>query len=438
MKSPVSFGCNGVHPERRDFLRVGSLSLLGIHLSQFLAASRALASPAGVTGKAQACILLYLDGGPSQIDTWDPKPSSGFKPISTNVAGIQISELFPRVARQMDKLAIIRSLHTEENNHGQAMHYLATGHRPNPAMTFPSFSSIITKEIGPRNQVPPHAMVPAVGGDVFKAHFLGAQYDPMVIPDPSKPDFQLPDLSLPKSVSLAALEDRRAFLNVVDRYHRQKEQIAEFTNLDTFRRQAWEMILSPAVKEAFDLSKETEKTKDAYGRTTFGQSALMARRLVEAGSRFVTAGGYKFQAWDTHYNNDQRHRELGPSLDQTLSTLIGDLDQRGLLQSTIVIVAGEFGRTPHTNPILGRDHWPECWSIVLGGGGIRGGQVVGTSDERGAYPAERMVTMGEVFATIYKAFGIDWRKEYMHPIGRPLKIANSINDETGAPIRELI
>jgi arylsulfatase A-like enzyme len=352
--------------------------------------------------------------------------------------------LLPQLAKQMDKLAIIRSLHTEENDHAQGSHYVATGHRPNPAMKFPSFGAIVTKEMGPRNKVPPHVMVPPMPKGVrfdeyFKGHFIGAEYDPMVIPDPGKEDFTVPDLSLPQSLSMKALEDRRSFLRVVDRVYRQKVQIAEFSHADIFVEQAWNILLSPAVREAFDLSKESERTKKAYGHDSPGQSLLLARRLVEAGSRLVTAGGYRSQAWDTHTDNDKRHREnLLPNLDRSLSALLEDLDQRGLLESTVVIVLGEFGRSPHINPENGRDHWPQCWSTVLGGGGIGGGQVVGASDERGAYVAERMVSMGDIFATIYKAFGIDWRKEYMHPIGRPIKIANSLEDKTGEPIQELI
>ena len=437
--------CDGSHPSRRDFLRVGALNLLGINLAQFLAAERALAA-AGLErkGKAQACILLWLDGGQSQVDTWDPKPTSSFKPISTNVPGIQISELLPRLARRMDKLAIIRSLHTLENNHTEATHYAATAHRPNPSMKFPSLGAIITKEMGPRGTVPPFVMAPPMPkgknyDDFFRANFIGPQFDPMILPDPSQKNFHVPDLSLPKSVSLAALEDRKAFLGVVDQTYRQKVQEVEFSNFDTFREQAWNMILSDSVRSAFDLSQESEKTKDAYGRYAFGQSALLARRLVEAGSRFVTAGGYKAQAWDTHTaNNKTLKEELAPTYDETLSALLDDLQQRGLLESTVVLALGEFGRTADINIDGGRDHWSHCWSVTIGGGGIKGGQAVGSSDETGAYVADRMVSMGDLFATIYKAFGIDWRQEYMHPIGRPLKIANSFDDETGTPIHELI
>ena len=443
MKTTTRLNCPG--PQRREFLRVGSLSLLGISLSQYFEMKSLLAA-AGVDAdkkaKAQACILLLLQGGPSQVDTWDPKPNSGFQPISTNVAGIQVSETLSRTAKQMDKLALIRSMHTEEIDHPQATHEMITGHRPNAIMQFPSLGSIITRETSPRNQVPPYVIAPALiklHRPYFRAHFAGAQYDPMMVPDPNQEGFEVADLSLPQSISVERIEDRYSFLRVWERLYRQKRELAEYGNLDTFREQALQMILSPQVKQAFDLSQESEKKKDAYGRHSFGQSVLLARRLVEAGSRFVTASGYGHGGWDTHSDNDKSLREdLMPPLDRALSTLLEDLEQRGLLESTIVVVMGEFGRTPHVNPKNGRDHWPHCWSLAIGGGGIRGGQVVGVSDERGAYVDEREVTMGDVFATIYKAFGIDWTKTYMHPIGRPIKIANSIGDKTGVPIQELL
>lgn len=439
--------CPGGHLGRRSFLRVGSLSLLGMSLSHYLR-HKSLMAAAGFdverTAKAQSCVLIWLEGGPSQVDTWDPKSNSSFKPISTNVAGIQISELLPRVARCFNKLAIVRSVHTEENNHGQATYYAMTGHRPTAAMQFPSFASIITKEAGPRGQVPPHVLVPGwKGGGTYEGYlkgaFLGPSYDPMVLSDPSQAGFRIEDLSLPKTLSENRLEQRRSLLSLVDHQYRQKVQMAEHLSMDSFSLQALKMVLEPGVREAFDLTKESEKTKEAYGRNSFGQSLLLARRLVEAGSRFVTAAGHQLNSWDTHADNDKRHKEkLTPLLDQTLPVFLEDLEQRGLLKSTLVLLMGEFGRSPHLNSKAGRDHWPHCWSVVMGGGGIRAGQVVGASDERGAYVADREVSMGDVFATVYKAFGIDWHKEYMSPIGRPVKIANSIADKTGVPIKEFI
>src|SRR6185436_11318197 len=225
-----------------------------------------------------------------------------------------------------------------------------------------------------------------------------------------------------------SVESRSAFLKAVDRHYRALNDTADHANVDAFTAQAWKMILTPAVRDAFDLSKESDKTKERYGRDAVGQSALLARRLVEAGSRFVTAAGFHSNSWDTHAKNDEGHKDrLCPPLDRTLSALLDDLSERGLLDSTIVLAMGEFGRTPFVNPDLGRDHWPTCWSLVLGGGGIKGGQVIGSSDENGAYVTSRPTSMGDIFATIYKAFGIDWTIEYPTAIGRPIKIANSLD-----------
>lgn len=432
------------HPSRRSFLNVGSLGFLGLKLNEYLAAAASPANNASPPAKANAVILFWLEGGPSHIDTWDPKANSNFKPISTNVAGIQISELLPRMAKSMDKFALVRSMHTRGTDHPQATHYAITGHEVNPAMQFPSLGSIITKELGPRNAVPAHVLVPKWDRtrqyeEYFRASFLGGEYDPMCIPDPSRAGFQVTDLSLPKTVSQAAVESRSAFLAAVDRQYRSLDQTAEHTNMDAYTAQAWKMILTPAVRDAFDLSKESEATKERYGKDPIGQSALLARRLVEAGSRFVTAAGYHANSWDTHSDNDKGHRDrLAPTLDRTLTTLVEDLDQRGLLSTTLVIAMGEFGRTPIINPALGRDHWPNCWSLALAGAGIKTGHVVGASDERGYNVTDRVVTMGDLYATIYKTLGIDWTKEYMSPIGRPLKIANSLDDRAGTPVQELL
>lgn len=426
-------------PSRRDFLNVGSLGFLGLTLGDYLAAATT-ASPT----KVNSVILFWLEGGPSHIDTWDPKTNSNFKPISTKVPGIQVSELLPKFARKMDKFALIRSMHTRGNDHPQATHYVITGHEINPAMQFPSLGSIITKELGPRNSVPAHVLVPKWDRgrqyeDYFRASFLGGDYDPMCIPDPSKPGFAVTDLSLPKSVSQAAVESRTEFLKVVDKRYRALNETADHTNMDAFTAQAWKMLLTPNVRDAFDLSKESDKMKERYGRDSIGQSCLLARRLVEAGSRFVTAAGYHGTSWDTHSNNDVSHKDkLCPPLDRSLTTLVEDLEERGLLDSTLVVAMGEFGRTPAINPNLGRDHWPNCWSLALAGGGIKTGQVIGSSDEKGYNVTSRVVTMGDLFATIYKVLGIDWKKEYMSPIGRPIKIANSLEDQTGTPVQELL
>jgi hypothetical protein len=429
---------------RRDFIKVGSLGFLGMHLGQSLRLEAATPAHLSSQAKAKACILVWLEGGPSQMDTWDPKTNSSFRPIATNVDGIQISELLPKLAKRMDKLALIRSMRSFGDDHPQAVHYAATGHRHNPAMQFPSLGSIVGKELGPANGMPPYAIVPRWERgrqyqDYFKSAFLGPDYAPMLIPDPSGEDFAVTDLSLPKSLAPAAVENRRAFLNVVDRMYRDRVQSAEHARMDAFTTKAWEMLLTPGVQKAFDLSQEPEKTRDAYGRDSVGQSLLLARRLVEAGTRFVTAAGYHGNSWDTHSDNDKGHRDkLTPPLDRSLSALIDDMVARGLYDETIVVVMGEFGRTPDINPYRGRDHWPRCWSIALGGGGLKTGQVVGKSDERAAVVLERETSIGDLFATVYKALGIDWTDEYMTPVGRPVKIANSFEDTTGEPLAELI
>lgn len=427
---------------RRDFISAGSLGFLGMSLSQYLRAAET--SPSPQKGKANAVILFWLEGGPSHIDTWDPKSNSNFKPISTNVPGIRVTELLPKMAKKMDKFALVRSMHTRGTDHPQATHYAITGHEINPAMQFPSLGSIITKEMGPRNAVPPHVLVPKWDKsrqyeDYFRSAFLGGEYDPMCIPDPSRPGFQVTDLSLPKTVSQQAVEGRSEFLKIVDKRYRTMNETADHANMDAYTSQAWKMLLTPAVRDAFDMGKESEKTKERYGKDSVGQSALLARRLVEAGSRFVTAAGYHGNSWDTHSDNDKGHRDrLCPTLDRTLTALVDDLEERGMLETTLVVAMGEFGRTPVINPNLGRDHWPNCWSMALAGGGIKVGQAVGASDERGYNVTERVVTMGDLFATIYKALGVDWTREYMSPIGRPLKIANSLEDTTGVPVKELL
>ncbi len=321
---------------RREFIGVGSLGFLGIHLSQALRLEAALAHPARrAEGKARACILVWLDGGPSQVDTWDPKPNSSFRPIPTNVAGIQISELLPKLAKRMDRLAIIRSIKSFGNDHPQAVHYSATGHLHNPAMQFPSLGSIVAKELGPQNNMPPYVIAPRWEKnrqyqDYFKSAFLGPDYAPMTIPDPSKKSYEVPNLSLPKSLMPAVVDNRRSFLEAVDRLYRNKVESLEHTRLDAFMEKAWNMILTPGVGAAFDLSKESQKTREAYGLDSVGQSLLLARRLVEAGTRFVTAAGFHGNSWDTHLDNDEGHRDrLTPPLDRALSALLDDLSQRG-------------------------------------------------------------------------------------------------------------
>ncbi len=427
---------------RREFLRVGALSYLGLGLSDYFQLSSLMASPNAKKAKAQSCILIWMHGGQSHLDTWDVKGNSGFKPISTNVPGIQISELLPRVSRHMDKLAIIRSMKNESNAHSEGTYYAMTGHMPTTTTRFPSVGTVVAKELGTRTSVPAYVTTGRGRLNSRSAGFVEPHYEPFIIPEPGAKDFKVTDLVLPDAVSVDALHARHAFLKLVDERYRQMENHANFAKVDSFNERALNLITSPAVRNAFDLSQESEKIKEAYGPGRFGQGTLLARRLVEAGCRFVTIDGWNKEAkhdWDTHYRNDYYVKEqLVPPLDRALSTLLVDLKERGLFESTIVLVMGEFGRTPNINPGRGRDHWGHCWSLVLGGGGIKGGQVVGASDERGAYVAERLVTIGDLFATVYKALGIDWTKTYTGPGRRPIYIANSIGDKQGEPVHELV
>ncbi len=427
---------------RREFLRVGALSYLGLGLSDYFQLSSLMASPNAKKAKAQSCILIWMHGGQSHLDTWDVKGNSGFKPVSTNVPGIQISELLPRVSRHMDKLAIIRSMKNESNAHSEGTYYAMTGHMPTTTTRFPSVGTVVAKELGTRTSVPAYVTTGRGRLNSRSAGFVEPHYEPFIIPEPGAKDFKVTDLVLPDAVSVDALNARHAFLKLVDERYRQMENHANFAKVDSFNERALNLITSPAVRNAFDLSQESEKIKEAYGPGRFGQGTLLARRLVEAGCRFVTIDGWNKEAkhdWDTHYRNDYYVKEqLVPPLDRALSTLLVDLKERGLFESTVVLVMGEFGRTPNINPGRGRDHWGHCWSLVLGGGGIKGGQVVGASDERGAYVAERLVTIGDLFATVYKALGIDWTKTYTGPGRRPIYIANSIGDKQGEPVHELV
>ena len=427
---------------RRDFLQVGALGPLGLSLSEYFQLSSLMPSEARKKASAQSCILIWMHGGQSHLDTWDVKGNSGFRPISTNVPGIQISELLPRVSKHMDKLSIIRSMRNESNGHFEGRYYALTGHLPSNKMRFPSVGSIIAQELDPKTDVPGYVTTSQGQLNYHAVGFVDPQFDSLSIPRPRKRIFKGASLTLPREIPVEALQARKPFLDLMNERYRRLERTAELVTVDNFDECSLNLITSSAVRSAFDLSQESIKTKEAYGPNRFGQGTLLARRLVEAGCRFVTINGWNKEAnqdWDTHYrNNYHLKEELVPPLDRVLSTLIVDLDERGLFDSTIVLVMGEFGRTPHINSGRGRDHWGHCWSLVLGGGGIKGGQIVGASDERGAYVAERLITIGDLFATIYRALGINWAKTYTGSGCHPIYIANSIGDKQGEPVHELV
>ncbi|MEW6161054.1 MAG: DUF1501 domain-containing protein [Verrucomicrobiota bacterium] len=376
--------------------------------------------------------MIWLDGGPSHLETFDLKPDAPievrgeFKPIATSVSGVQICEHLPRTAKIMHEVALIRSLTHELGNHDTGSHYLLTGHRPTPVLEYPSLGSIVAKETGFTASLPPYIAIPeAVAAG--RSGYLPAAFSPFACGgDPSRPDFQVRDLELPEGVQLARLEDRRRIQQTLDGFSRSVEATAATKSRDAFYEQAYRLLTSPQAKAAFDLTLETNTARDRYGRSRIGTSCLLARRLVEAGSRFVTVVD---TGWDMHQQifkamPDAFFPGSGklPALDRAFAALIQDLRERGLLESTLVVLMGEFGRTPKLNSLGGRDHWPRAGFVCLAGGGVRGGQVIGATDSYGEIPKDRPVRPEDLSCTILKLLGVDPEKEYNAPSGRPLKI----------------
>ena len=434
MKRQTEF-CDGVN--RRGFLHVGAASALGsfVTLPQILQA-QAQAAEAGIPAKDVSFIFLFLKGGLSTIDTWDMKPEAPaefrgeFDPISTNVPGIQLCEHLPRLAQQMDKLALVRSFGHRNSGHGAADHYMLTGYHPaagfnssiKPNNQRPSHGSNISKQLGPRGSVPPYVCLPKMHNSGGSA-YLGASYAPFVVEaDPNSPHFAVPDLAPPVSISANRLNNRATILKQVNRFAQSAESRAnsKAAAFNTFQQQAFDLMTSAATKKAFDIGQEPEKLRDEYGRTSLGQSCLMARRLVEAGVRCVLIDHTN---WDTHYDNFKvLKNDLLPHLDAGLPTLLRDLQDRSMLKNTLLVVTGEFGRTPRVNKHAGRDHWGPSTAIALAGGGIKGGTVVGASNERAEKPATTPHGPEDLSATIYHALGINPKTEFYTAEGRPIPI----------------
>jgi hypothetical protein len=447
----VSF-CDGLR--RRDFLHAGALSLLGLSLTDIF---KLRAEGALNPEREMNCIFLMLVGGPSQLDCWDLKPNAPaeirgpYKPIKTNVPGIEISEIFPRMAQHADKYALLRSVyHTAAAVHDTGHQMMQTGRLFQGGIEHPSVGSVMSKLRGARGDAPPHVLLPRpignTGGNLPHGHsagFLGKQYDPFILnSDPSSPQFKVPDLLPPAYISAVRTERRRRLREMIDGAVKEFEASQDARLLDDNFHQAYTLMSSAKMREAFDLSKEDEKTKERYGRNRFGLSCLLARRMIERGVRYVTINMFETVfneiTWDIHgsapFSPIACYRDLvGPMFDNGYTSLLEDLHERGLLRNTLVVATGEFGRTPKINPAGGRDHWPQCWSMVLAGGGIKGGQAVGASDEIGAYPKDRPITPGEVAATMLHALGIDLETELPGLQGRPIPVVEyGVN-----PIHEL-
>ena len=410
---------------RRDFLRVGGMSLGGVSLPRLLAASE---------GRSDvSCLIYFHTGGLCQHDSFDPKPDApreirgGFGTIPTSVPGVRFSELLPRSAAGFGRFSVIRSMYSLEAIHEKAKQYAFSGQRPNNAYKHPVYGSVVANELGSRNGVPPFVVIPRK--DICAdAGFLGASYDPFIAGDPAKENYSVQDLTLPTGLGLEEAQGRARLLSALDTRLESIEKSDVVGSMDHFYRKALDLVSSPEAKRAFDLGAEPDNLRDAYGRTTGGQGALLARRLIEAGVRLVTVfhGGY-----DTHSDNDETNKKLYPEFDRSFSTLLEDMDSRGLLDTTLVLAIGEFGRTPEINHSAGRDHWPSVFSIAVAGAGVPGGQVIGASDSMGAEPRDRPVSIEDLGATVYRKLGIDTHKEY-HALGRPIRI-----NDGGQPIREL-
>jgi hypothetical protein len=437
---------------RRRLLQVGGLGLLGWNLPQLLAATQ---TTPGRRARAKSVIFLHQFGGPSHHDTFDMKPDAPeeirgeYRPIATSAPGISICDHLPRMAQVMNKVSVIRTVRHEMRNHNSAGYYSLTGYAPptddqrlrDSRELFPTYGSVVDRFAPSVRGVPTFVSYPHVirDGSITpgqNASFLGQTYDPFFInQDPSRPDFRLPELSLPDNLTPERLENRREVMRLIDAQTEVLEDSARARGIDAHYQRALTMLTTPNFRRAFDLAAEPVAIRERYGPTTYGQGCLLARRLVEAGVRFVTVyfaatiGGRRFSGgWDTHgFDGNPMYPILNdyllPITDQTLPTLLDDLEQRGLLDETLVVWAGEFGRSPRINNLAGRDHWPLCYTVLLAGGGVRRGHVHGVSDRSGAYPSQDPVRPEDLAATIYHLLGLDPHAEVRDALNRPLPIS---------------
>ncbi|MGF1581982.1 MAG: DUF1501 domain-containing protein [Gemmataceae bacterium] len=449
---PAKF-CDGF--TRRDFLHAGAISTLGLTLTDLFAQKANADTPR--PDNDVNCIMLFLVGGPSHIDTWDPKPEAPeevrgpFQAIQTNVSGIQFTDIFPKMAQHADKFSVIRSVyHTATAVHDTGHQMMQTGRLFTGGLEHPHFGCTLGYLKGGRGELPPHVLIPRpigrTGGNLphgQTAGYLGRQHDPFVLnADPSNPNFQVPDLLPPSYISQIRAERRQRMREAVDGAMSSFETSTAASQMDSNFQLAYRLMSSRAARRAFALDQEPDRVRDRYGRTRFGQSCLLARRLIEAGVRFVTVNMFETVfnevTWDIHGSRPftdiaQMSREVAPNFDNAFTALIEDLNDRGLLSNTIVTATGEFGRTPKINPAGGRDHHPGVWSMLIGGGPIRGGRIIGQSDELGYIPKRRPVTSGEVAATLFRGLGLDYHRELPGPQNRPLPMV----DYGVEPINEL-
>ena len=457
---------NPIQLSRRRLLQYGGVSLLSPGFLQLLAA-QAMAQPVNARPRARACILLFQVGGPYQADTFDPKPNAiaevrgPFRTVATRVPGMYVTDVLPRLARQTDKIAILRGVHHTIRCHNPAIYCslvgrelndpLAVSNRTNAQRTdHPHYASTIARLRPGNRAMPHHVIIPNVTNNGparspgLLGGYLGSAYDPLILgQDPNDPDYRMDSFALPGEVGRGRFENRQALLNQLDGGLRQLDREgAALGSMETLYQRAFDLLSTPRARQAFNLDLEPARLRDHYGRHQQGQSALLARRLVEAGVPFVSVFSHtdvdRF-SWDTHQNHYPRLGELLPPADQSFAALLEDLSLRGMLDDTLVIWLGEFGRTPrmgiqfsnNSNNTNGRDHWCNCYSVVLAGGGVRGGQILGSSDQIAGYPRERPVHISEIAATLFHVFGIDPRSQLTDIQGQLRMICD------GQPIQEL-
>ncbi len=448
--------CDGL--TRREWLRAGSLGLFGLSLPALFHSRSALASSSDLGrsfGRAKSCIVMFLMGGPPQHETWDPKPDApveirgDLKPIRSAVPGLWVGELMPQTARLTDKVSVLRAMSTNDNAHSSSGYWMLTGYPHQPTNTenskpgapndWPSIGALV-KKLRPGNGYLPAAVtlpehIWNTGGITWPgqdAGFLGRTADPwLMMCDPSAPNFQVPELGLPADVPPLRLQERRSLLEQVNHHLDSVDRSGAIARYASQSRQAFDLLRSPQARQAFNLQQEPPAVRDRYGRSRFGQSVLLARRLVEAGVSLVQVNWTRTKedsdtnpVWDTHTKNSERLKTaLMPPMDQAYSALLSDLAERGLLDETLVVWMGEFGRTPKINPGGGRDHWGHVYSVALAGGGIRGGQVHGASDRIGGHPKEGRVQPHDLTATIFHCLGYAPDTEYRDAFGRPLVLS---------------
>ena len=448
--------CDGLN--RRSFLTLGVSGMASLGLPQLLRAREQSARPGGST-RNTAVILLWLDGGPGHMDMYDMKPDAPeeyrgiWRPIRTRVPGFDITQLFPKQARITDKFSMVRSLHHDTGDHFAGGHRMLTTKDmgvsgANTPQKFPGIGAIVSRELGPRRRgMPAYVGVPTAASiglnpGYFGGHMLGAHHNPYQPGgDPNAANYSVQNLNLAQGLSLERMEDRRTLARSFDDALRGLENHRTAEAMDRYSQEAFEFVTGPTARHAFNINQEDPRLRDQYGRNNWGQSTLLARRLVEAGSTFVTA---HFGGWDNHWDLQGAMERYLPMVDSLVSALFEDLEQRGMLETTLVVLCGEFSRTPRMNDggnggaprsmgTPGRDHWGNSMFCLMGGGGVKGGQVIGSTDRLGQRPHTRPLTPANIHATIYQVLGIDPRLQLLDPSGRPV---NVLDDPT--PIHELL